>query len=166
MLILLAELPENIIYKLSYQIEDHAIKAAALFSQFSGKFGIVDVVGFYTSSQVPFATTAPHLLNSHFLKLVDDSVVGIPEIRHLHCTAMSLEGLSLHNTITSLKEAGTVVGTLTPAELLETILHAMIGMYDSPSQLANLIQLLFQVTITYFLGVFFTGILVLRISSI
>jgi len=71
------------------------------------------------------------LLNSQFLKLVDDSVVGIPEARYLHCTAMSLEGLSLDNTITSLKEVETVTERLAPADLLETILHAIIGEYDS-----------------------------------
>jgi len=130
MLILFAELPEKIIYKLSYQIEGHALKAA-LLSQSFGQFGIADVVGFYTSSQVPFATTTSHLLNSQFLKLVDDSVVGIPEARYLHCTAMSLEGLSLDNTITSLKEVETVTERLAPADLLETILHAIIGEYDS-----------------------------------
>ncbi len=47
------------------------------------------------------------------------------DVRLLHCTVMSLEGLSLDSLLPN-----EVAGTPTPAELVETILHAMIGEYS------------------------------------
>ncbi|KAH9065693.1 hypothetical protein EDB87DRAFT_1574178 [Lactarius vividus] len=64
-----------------------------LFSRFFGQFGIIDVAGFHTCSREDiFGSTAHYFSNARFLALADDSPVGTPEIRQLHCTAMALEG--------------------------------------------------------------------------
>ncbi|KAH9037970.1 hypothetical protein EDB83DRAFT_1737424 [Lactarius deliciosus] len=72
----------------------------------------------------PFGSTAHHVRNSTFWPLSDQSVESSPDNKYLHCTAMALEGLPL--LYTSDIEAGIP----SPAELLETILHAMIGHYN------------------------------------
>ncbi len=56
------ELPDSIVYKLSYQPEGRAPEAT-LLSQFLGQFGVVDIIGFYTSTGPesqgsPFDSTA------------------------------------------------------------------------------------------------------------
>jgi hypothetical protein len=109
------------VYKLSYQTEGHPSEGT-LFSGFFGQFGIVDIVGFHICSpEESFGCTAHHFSNPRFLKLVDDSTDGTPEIKYLHCTAMSLEGVPL------LEISDKQTGIPTPAELMETIIHSMIG---------------------------------------
>ncbi len=118
------QLPEKMVYKLSYQTEGHPSEGT-LFSRFLDQFGIVDIIGFHTCSEEFFGTTAHHFSNPRFLKLLDkseESVVGTPEIRQLHCTVMALEGLPLLDILDS-----TEADIPTPAELVETILHSMIG---------------------------------------
>ncbi|KAH9081658.1 hypothetical protein EDB83DRAFT_2670046 [Lactarius deliciosus] len=120
-----ARFPENLVYKLSYQTEERPSEGT-LFSEFFGRFGIVDIVGYHTcSSREPFGTTAHHLSNARFWRLGDDNAdAGTPEIRYLHCTAMGLEGLPL------LDMSDEEAGIPTPVELMETILHSMIGHYN------------------------------------
>ena len=113
-------LPDRIVYKLSYQTEGHTFEGQ-LFSRFLSQFGIIDVVGFQTCGpEEPFGSTEYLIRNGSFWNF-NQGMSGTPEKRFLHCTAMSLECLPLLDT--SDKEAGIP----TPAELLETILHAMIG---------------------------------------
>ena len=118
----MTELPDRIVYKLSYQTEGHTFEGP-LFSGFLGQFGIVDVVGFQICGpEEPFGNTEYLIRNGSFWNVIQaQGATGTPKKRHVHCTAMSFEGLPLLDT--SDKEAGIP----TPAELLETILHAMIG---------------------------------------
>jgi hypothetical protein len=115
------QFPEKMVYKMSYQIEGHPSEGI-FFSGFHGHFGVVDLVGFHVcSSEELFGSTASHFSNPRFLKLDDETPVGIIERRYLHCTAMALEGLPL------LDFPDNKDGLPKPAELLETILHSMIG---------------------------------------
>ena len=117
------QLPEKMVYKMSYQIEGHPSEGTFL-SDFYGHFGVVDLVGFHVCSpEEPFGSTTHHFSNPHFLQLDGRSQgpVGTPERRRLHCTAMALEGLPL------LDFSDNEAGIPKPAELLETILHSMIG---------------------------------------
>ena len=115
------QLPEEMVYKLSYQRVGRPSEGD-LFSDFSGQFGVVDVIGYHTcSSEESFGSTVHLFPHPRFLKLCQTSPVAPPEHRYLHCTAMGLEGLPL------LDISDTEVGIPTPAELVETILHSMIG---------------------------------------
>ncbi|KAH8997315.1 hypothetical protein EDB92DRAFT_1813783 [Lactarius akahatsu] len=119
----LSQLPEMMEYKLSYQTEERPSEGT-LFSGFFGQFGIVDVVGYHIcTSNESFDCTAHYFSNARFSGLGDDSAdeTRTPEIRHLHCLAMALEGLPLLDI--SDRETGIPM----PAELLETIPHSMIG---------------------------------------
>ncbi|KAH8989962.1 hypothetical protein EDB92DRAFT_809137 [Lactarius akahatsu] len=124
------ELPEKMVYKLSYQTEGHSPEGDLLSGSGSlGQYGIVDIVGSYICTpehapEEPFGSTAHHVRNSTFWPLCNQSVERSPDNRYLHCTAMALEGLPL--LYTSDVEAGIP----SPAELLESILHAMIGHYN------------------------------------
>ncbi|KAH9179614.1 hypothetical protein EDB89DRAFT_496106 [Lactarius sanguifluus] len=115
------------VYKLSYQTEGHTLEGS-LLSGSLGQFGIVDVIGSYNctpEASEPFGSIAQHVKNCTFWKLSKDGAEkGTPENRYLHCVAMALEGLPLLDT--SDKE----VGIPSPAELLESILHAMIDHYN------------------------------------
>ncbi|KAH9044433.1 hypothetical protein EDB85DRAFT_2105262 [Lactarius pseudohatsudake] len=120
-------LPEEMVYKLSYQTDGRPSEGT-LLSRFFGQFGIVDIIGYHVcTAEESFGSTAHHLLNAQFWKLVDDSPVEFPEIKQLHCTAMSLEGLPLLDT------SDKAAGIPTPAGLVEIILHSMIGEWDSVS---------------------------------
>ncbi|KAH9010942.1 hypothetical protein EDB83DRAFT_379514 [Lactarius deliciosus] len=122
------ELPEKMVYKLSYQTEGHSSEGNLLSGSLD-QFGIVDIVGSYIctpedATEEPFGSTAHHVRNSTFWPLSDQCVERSPDNRYLHCTAMALEGFPL--LYTSDVEAGIP----SPAELLESILHAMIGHYN------------------------------------
>jgi hypothetical protein len=92
-------------------------------SRFLGQFGIVDMVGFHTCGpEEPFGNTEYLIRNASFWDFSRfEGETGIPEERYLQCTAMSFECVPLLDTLD--KETGIP----TPAELVETILHAMIG---------------------------------------
>ncbi|KAH8992032.1 hypothetical protein EDB92DRAFT_1816151 [Lactarius akahatsu] len=118
------QLPNKMVYKLSYQTDGRPSEGT-LLSRFFGQFGIVDIIGHHVcTAEESFGSTAHHLLNAQFWKVVDDSPVRSPEIKQLHCTAMSLEGLPLLDT------SDEAAGIPTPAGLVETILHSMIGHYN------------------------------------
>ena len=113
-------LPDRIVYKLSSQVEGHTFEGP-LFSKFFGPFGIINVVGFkMCGSDEPFGSTEYLIQNGEFWDFKQGGS-GTPEKRLLHCTVMSLECLRLLNM------SNEEVGIPTPAKLLETILHAMIG---------------------------------------
>ena len=119
------ELPDKIVYKLSYQIEGHTSEGP-LFSRFLGQFGIIDMVGFGTCGpEEPFGNTEYLLRNASFWDF-SKGETGVPEKRYLQCTAMSFECLPL------LDIDDKETGIPSPVELLETILHAMIGKYFIP----------------------------------
>ena len=83
------ELPDRMVYKLSYQAEGHIFEGP-LFSQFLGQFGIVDVVWFQICDpEEPFGNTGYLIRNGSFWNFTQgQGVAGTPEKRHLHCTAM------------------------------------------------------------------------------
>ena len=115
------------VYKLSYQRKGRPSEGS-LFSSFRGQFGSVDIVGFHIcSAEDSFGSTERHFLNAVFVPLGNDDTgenrTSEPEIRYLHCTAMALEGLPLSDA------SDTKVNLPTPPELVETILHAIIGEY-------------------------------------
>jgi hypothetical protein len=127
------ELPEKMVYKLSYQPEGYTLEGSLLCG-FFGQFGVVDVVGSHVCIQEePFSSTAHHIKNCTFWDLSKERVEGNPVNRFLHCTALTLEGLPLLDT------SDTEVGIPGPAELLESILHAMIGVQVLSSHFFNLI---------------------------
>ncbi|KAH8989963.1 hypothetical protein EDB92DRAFT_2115134 [Lactarius akahatsu] len=113
------------VYKFSYQTKGHSTEGD-LLSGSLGQFGIVDIVGSYTCTleDAPFGSTVHHIRNSTFWRLSDQFVERPPDNRYLHCTAMALEGLPL------LYSSDVEAGIPSPAELLESILHAMIGHYN------------------------------------
>ena len=114
-------LPEQMVYKLSYQTEGHTSEGP-LFSAFLGQFGIVDIVGFRTCGQQEelFGNTESLVQDGLFWDFGQGGS-GAPERRYLNCTAMSFECLPL------LDISDMEAGIPTPVELVETILHAMIG---------------------------------------
>jgi hypothetical protein len=124
-----SELPEKIIYKLSYQPEGRPSEGS-LFAKFRGEFGIVDIIGFHvcTAKEI-FGSTDRYFLDARFLPVGDvktgDNETREPELRYLHCIAMALEGLRLVDTSDSDPRA-----IPTPPELVETIFHSIIGHYN------------------------------------
>lgn len=111
------------VYKLSYRRVGRPSEGD-LFSGFSGQFGVVGVIGYHTCfSEESFGSTERHFPRPRLLKLGQATPVGSesPKYRHLHCTAMALEGLPI------LEILDTEAGIPTPAELLKTIIHSLIG---------------------------------------
>ena len=123
-----SELPDKIVYQLSYQPKGHPSEGT-LFSPFHGQFGIVDIAGSHIcSAEDFFGSTEHHFLNAVFFPLGNKKDAGErripePEIMYLHCVAMVLEGLPLFDTSGS----DTGADMLTPPQLVETILHSIIG---------------------------------------
>lgn len=117
-----ADLPDKLVYKVAYPIKGHS-QEGQLFSRVWGQFGVADVVGFYNCKpEEPHGTTGPFFKSANFWSILDDKHCQEPEERGMQCTALSTKGqplLDLGN-----KDGGTPL----PGELLETILHAIIGM--------------------------------------
>ena len=110
---------------MSYQIKGRPSEGT-FFSGLYGHFGVVDTVGFHVCSlDDHFGSTEYHFSNAISLQLDENSRFGIPEPRYIHCTAMALEGLPLLSF-------PDVAGVPKPPELLETILHSIIGRFPSP----------------------------------
>jgi hypothetical protein len=127
-------LPEKLVYKLSYRPKGRPSEGS-FFSDFRGQFGIVDIVGFcICSTDEFFGCTERYFSDAVFFPLGDDKNNNAdkkdneektpePEVRYLHCTAMTLEGLPLLD----LSDSNTKANIPTPPELVETILHSIIG---------------------------------------
>jgi hypothetical protein len=126
-----SNMPDKFIYKLTYQIEGHS-QEGPLFSEFNGKFGIADIIGHYNCGPGELGgSTKPFFKDSVIWNILGqqelqdfpgaESHDPVPEVRELQCIAISGEGLPLLDLY---NQTG---GTPSPAELLETILHAIIG---------------------------------------
>ena len=119
-------LPNKITYKQTYQIKGHS-QEGPLFSQFNGQFGIADIIGYHECGPEDPHGSTKHLLNdAKFWRVFEqqDLPEGTrhePEERGLHCIALSGEGKALIDL------DDTDGGTPPPGELLESILHAIIG---------------------------------------
>ncbi len=131
------QIPDRLAYKQIYPIKGRS-QEGPLFSKFIGKFGITDVFGYHICGpEEPHSSTGPFLVDADFWKLFEDQIDEDadewdlksrptprhrePEERGLQCIALSSEGqvlLGLHNKIG---------GTPSPGELLESILHTIIG---------------------------------------
>jgi hypothetical protein len=118
-------LPDRLTYKLTYQIKGHS-QEGPLFSQFNGQFGIADIIGYHEcGTEDPHGSTSRLLNGAEFWEVFKKKDLPgrrhEPEDRVLQCIALSGEGqafVDLHNSNG---------GTPSPVELLETILHAIIG---------------------------------------
>ena len=123
-------LPDELTYKQTYQIKGNS-QEGPLFSQFNGQFGIADVIGYYDCEPEDPHGSTRHLLNdAEFWRVFEQQDLPEgrrhgPEERGLQCIVLSGEGkalVDLHNTDG---------GTPSPGELLESILHAIIGEWFS-----------------------------------
>ena len=113
-------LPDQITYKVSYPVEGRS-QEGPLFSRFVGQFGIADVVGYHSCGpNEPHGSTRRLLWGAEFWSVLGDEGRE-PEERSQHCIAMSSEGREL---LDLREEQG---GIPSPGELLETLLHAIIG---------------------------------------
>ncbi|KAF8491035.1 hypothetical protein F5888DRAFT_1077830 [Russula emetica] len=121
-------LPDKLTYKQTYQIKGHSHEGL-LLSQFNGQFGIVDVIGYHDcGTEDPHGSTRRLLNDAVFWRVFgqQDLPEGRrhePEERGLQCIALSGEGKDLMDLHTD-------GGTPSPGELLESILHAIIGHYN------------------------------------
>ncbi|KAH8990485.1 hypothetical protein EDB92DRAFT_746290 [Lactarius akahatsu] len=80
------QLPEKMVYKMSYQTKDHPPEGT-LLSRFYGQFGIVDIIGHHVcTAEESFGSnsTSPLDLNAQFWNVVDGSPVRSLEIKQLH----------------------------------------------------------------------------------
>ena len=119
------QLPDSFTYKLTYQVKGHS-QEGPLFSKFNGQFGIADVIGYYNCGpEDPHGSTLRLSNGAKFWKVFNQKGVHhepeLPEERGLQCIALSGEGVALVDL--HIKEGGTP----SPGELLESILHAIIG---------------------------------------
>ena len=122
-----------------YQAEGHSLEGL-LFSQFNGQFGIADVIGYHNCGpEEPHGSTGRLLNGAEFWNVFNQQDLlrflggrSKPEERGLQCIALSRDGKAL------LDLDVTDGGTPSPYELLESILHAIIGKW-----LNNLLRLAF-----------------------
>jgi len=144
-------LPDDMTYKVSYPIEGYS-QEGQLLSRFVGKFGIADVVGYHIcGTDEPHGKTQPLFRSAERWAIFGGEGCG-PEKRPQQCIAMSTSGRSLLD----LKDEG---GIPSPTELLETILHAIIGESYSISNFRH------TFTLVGHCGLFLGGILHRDISS-
>ena len=131
-------IPDRLAYKQTYPIKGHS-QEGPLFSQLIGQFGIADVIGYYIcGTEEPHGSTGPFLVDAEVWKVFKDQIDedaddqdlledGLTarhhksEERGLQCIALSGEGKALVDLD---NKNG---GTPSPGELLESILHAIIG---------------------------------------
>jgi hypothetical protein len=119
-------LPDRLTYKQTYQIKGHS-QEGPLFSQFYGQFGIADIIGYHQCGpEDPHGSTSRLLNDAEFWGVFGQH--GLPKGRRhepgergLQCIAISGEGKALVDL------NNTNGGTPSPGELLESILHAIIG---------------------------------------
>ena len=114
-------MPNKLVYKLAYPIKGRS-QEGALLSRVSGQFGVADIIGFYSCKpEEPHGSTKSLSKNAKFWSIYEHGHHSEPEDRGLQCTAFSKEGQAL------LDLGNTDGGCPSPGELLETILHAIIG---------------------------------------
>jgi hypothetical protein len=109
-------LPDKLTYKLTYQVKGQS-EEGPLLSGVNGQFGIADVLGYCVCE-----TGDPHGSTSCLLPQngLSEGSPPEPEERGQQCIAFSADGKAF-------LDAGTEGGIPSPGELLETILHAIIG---------------------------------------
>jgi len=134
-------------YKVSYLVEGHA-QEGPLFSKFVGQFGIADVVGYHICGLgKPHGSTWRLFRGAEFWSALGGDGRE-PEERSRQCVAQSSGGRDL------LDLRDKWGGIPSPCELLETLLHAIIG--GSHSSASD-----FRLTSTHLghCGLFFGGVL-------
>jgi hypothetical protein len=146
----LREFPNELTYKLIYQIKGYS-QEGRLLSQFHGRFGIADVIGYHEcGTDDPHGCPSRFFQNAQFWKFFEKNKGSKltsqapepeeppepevlpkpeepeeppkPEERVLQCIALSAEGKALINV-----DPKTVGAQPSPGEVLESILHAIIG---------------------------------------
>ena len=119
-------MPNRFTYKQAYPIKGHS-QEGPLFSQFNGRFGIADVIGYYNcGAKDPHGSMERLFTNAEFWNVFNNKDPDLPEdrepeMRALQCVALAGEGKALMD----LDNADG--GMPSPGELLESILHAIIG---------------------------------------
>ena len=119
-------IPDEIVYKLSYPVKGQS-QEGPLLSHFNGQFGIADVVGYHICGpKDPHGSTKHLLNNAKFWKVFQKQDLyndrcHKPKERRLQCIALSGKGKALMDF------SNTDEAIPSPSELLETILHAIIG---------------------------------------
>lgn len=112
-------LPDQLVLKQAYPIRGES-QEGLLFSSLFGQFGIANVLGFCSCQPAePHGSTEPFFVNATYWSIFKQGDYT-PENRGLQCIAFSANGQPLLD----LDENG---GIPPPGELLETILHAIIG---------------------------------------
>jgi hypothetical protein len=120
-------MPDKLTYKQAYPIKGHS-QEGPLLSRFTGQFGITDVIGYHNcGTEDPHGSTERFSTDAKFWNVFDKKNLcegREPEERGLQCIALAGEGkalVDLHNADG---------GSPSPGELLESILHAIIGECD------------------------------------
>jgi hypothetical protein len=121
----ISDLPDKLTYKLTYQIKGQS-QEGPLLSEFNGYFGIADVIGYHVcGTEDPHGSTSRLFNNAEFWSLFPQK--GLfggsppePEDRGLQCIAFPAEGKAF-------LDVDIEGGVPSPSELLESILHAIIG---------------------------------------
>ncbi len=117
-------MPSKFTYKQVYSIKGHS-QEGRLLSQFNGQFGIADVIGYHNcGAEDPHGSMERLFTNAEFWNVFKDEDLPEdrePEMRALQCIALAGEGKDLVD-LDNLDG-----GTPSPSELLESILHAIIG---------------------------------------
>jgi hypothetical protein len=120
------DLPDKITYKQTYQLRGRS-QEGPLLSQFNGQFGIADVIGYYECGpEDPHGSTGRLSNGAEFWSVFDQNDLPEdtrhdPEDRGLQCIALYGEGKALIDLDN--KDGGIP----SPGDLLESILHAIIG---------------------------------------
>jgi hypothetical protein len=128
-------LPNKLVYKMSYPIKGQS-QEGLLLSRVFNQFGIADTLGFHSCGpKEPHGSTEPFFKGAIFWSIFKDKhqkheeadehlgehSYPKPEERGLQCIALTGGGQSL------LDLGNKDGGIPSPGELLETILHAIIG---------------------------------------
>ena len=118
-------IPDRLTYKQTYQIKGHS-QEGPLLSHFNGQFGIADVIGYHDCGpEDPHGSTRRLFNGAEFWRVFELDLPQDkdpkPEERGLQSIAISGEGKALVDLY------NTDGGTPSPGELLESILHAIIG---------------------------------------
>lgn len=122
-------IPDRITYKETYSAKGRS-QEGQLLSRFHGRFGLADVIGYHNCGpKDPHGSTRRFLNNAEVWRVFNlpngDKGRCQPEERGLQCIAISGKGMPL------VDPRITDGGTPSPGELLESILHGIIGKYCS-----------------------------------
>ena len=122
----ITHLPDEFTYKLTYPVKGQS-QEGPLLSKFNGQFGIADVIGYHNCGpEEPHGSTRGLLKDAESWKVfgLQDAPEGRrrePEERGLQCIALLGKGEALIDLQNPHGDKPS------PGELLESILHAIIG---------------------------------------